>query len=497
VLRSGRLQVTQGEVVLTELTRGAVLGELGLLTGAVRSASVSAVRDSRLVHLTQEQFAGFATLDVMTSLARGLATRLQEIAPPPVSRTRGADVVVAVVALDDGAPVDACSQALVAHLRTHLRVAVPGQVDREGLERAERDADRVVLTADGRDAAWRDLCLRVADRVVVVSGGPSPSADALPTRARGADLLLTGPPATRAQRAQWEALLTPRSTHVVSGDVAGGTRALAARLAGRSLGLVLAGGGARAFAHLGVLDELESAGIVVDRFAGASVGACVAGLAATGADAAEVDAQIYEHFVRANPLGRFTLPTKGLVSGRQTVAELERGIGDVLVEELPHEFRCVSVDLLNRKEVVHRSGRVAHVVACSLRLPGLFPPFPYGGTLHVDGGVLNNLPVSALSRDEGPLVAVSISFGGSGRPPGAPERTGPPRVPALGDTLMRTMMLASGSAAEQAIAGADLVLRPQAVGVGLLEFHQIDRMREAGREAARAALPQLSALVFR
>ncbi len=495
VLRSGRLQVLQGDAVLTELTRGAVLGELGLLTGEARSASVRAVRDSRLVHLTQQQFADLATLDIMTGMARGLATRLQAIAPPPASPARGAEVVLAVVGLDAGAPVEAVSAAIVEHLRSFQRVAVPGRVDRNGLERAELDADRVVLTADTQDPAWHDLCLRVADRVVVVSADPAPPSQPPAARALGADLVLAGPAATREQRAEWEALLTPRSTHVVGEDLSGGLRALAARVAGRSLGLVLCGGGARAFAHLGVLEVLESAGIVVDRFAGASVGASIAALAATGADAEAVDAQIYENFVRSNPAGDYTFPVKGLAKGRRAATLIERTVGDLLVEELPYEFRCVSVDLLRRHTVVHRSGRVADVVACSMRLPGLFPPLPYGGTLHVDGGVLDNLPVTALSRDEGPLVAVSISFGGSGRPPGAPAGTGPPHIPALGDTLMRTMMMASGTAAERALDIADLVLRPASAGVGLLEFHQIDRMREAGQEAARAALPQLTALM--
>jgi len=497
VLRSGRLQVLQGDVVLTELTRGAVLGELGLLTGDVRSATVRAVRDSRLVHLTQEHFAAFATLEVMTGMAKGLATRIQEIAPPAVSRRRGADVVVAVVGLDAGAPVEECSQALQAHLRRHVRVVAPGRVDRDGLERAEQDADKVVLSAGPADPAWRELCLRVADRVVLVSGGPVPPLEALPERVLGADLVLTGAPASREQRAEWEALLTPRSTHDAGADLGVGLRPLALRLTGRSLGLVLGGGGARSFAHLGVLDELEAAGIVVDRFAGASVGAAIAALAATGADADGVDAQVYENFVRNNPIGDYRLPAKGLVKGRATEAAIQRTIGDLLVEELPKEFRCVSVDLLKRREVVHRSGRIADAVACSLRLPGLYPPFPHGGTLHVDGGVMNNLPVSALAHDEGPIVAVSISFGGSGRPPGAPRRSGPPRVPAIGDTLMRTMMMASGDAAEKAFQEADLVLRPSSDGVGLLEFHQIDRMREAGREATRAALPQLAALLAR
>ncbi len=110
---------------------------------------------------------------------------------------------------------------------------------------------------------------------------------------------------------------------------------------------------------------------------------------------------------------------------------------------------------------------------------------------------MNSHPVSALSHDEGPIVAVSISFGGLDRPPGAPPSTSPPRVPAIGDTLMRTMMMANGNAIEKALQEADLVLRPSSDGVGLLEFHQIDQMREAGREATRAALPALAVLLSR
>jgi predicted acylesterase/phospholipase RssA len=175
---------------------------------------------------------------------------------------------------------------------------------------------------------------------------------------------------------------------------------------------------------------------------------------------------------------------------------MTQGFQGLLVEELPHEFRCVSVDLLTRRKIVHRSGPVAEAVLCSLRLPGLYPPYLSGGVLHVDGGVLDNLPVTTLSGSEGPVIAVSVGFGGSGGPSSG-ARTGPPRVPALADTLMRTMMMASGDAAAHSFAAADLVLRPDTRGVGLLEFHQIDRARQAGREAVAAALPQLSALLSR
>jgi predicted acylesterase/phospholipase RssA len=282
-----------------------------------------------------------------------------------------------------------------------------------------------------------------------------------------------------------------------AGDPGVAMRALAARLTGRSLGLVLGGGGARAFAHLGVIEVLEEAGIHVDRVAGTSMGAAIAGLFASRSNAAEVDAMVYEMGVRDNPVSDYTVPTKGLVRGRKTAAALEACFGDQRIESLRKEFRCVSVDLLNRRKIVHDRGSVADAVAASMRIPGLYPPLVHDGTLHVDGGVLDNLPVSALSRTEGPILAVMIGFGSStssSSRSGAPRA---PRIPALGDTLMRTMLMASGDAAEEAIAAADLVLRPSGAGVGLLEWHQLDRMRESGRATALSALPQIIDLVAR
>ncbi|HET6168350.1 MAG TPA: DHA2 family efflux MFS transporter permease subunit [Marmoricola sp.] len=489
VLRAGRLEVLQGDVVLTELTRGAVLGELALLTGERRSASVRAVRDSRLTRLTADHFARIADLTVMTDLARSLAVRLQEVEPPAESRRRSGDAVIAVVGLEPGSPVEELAATLVEQMARRVTVVDPGRVDRHGLESAEKAAAKVVLQAGVADAEWRDFCLRVADRVVLLAGAAVPTD--LPSRAQGADVVLTGRRATGEDLRAWERAVAPRSTHVVPEVTRAATRALAARLTGRSLGLVLGGGGARGFAHVGVLEVLEEAGAQVDRVAGTSMGSVIAAFIASGMDATAVDACSYEYFVRNTPLGDYTLPTRSLIRGRRTDRLLEMAFGEMHIEEFPREFRCVSVDLLNRRRVVHRSGNVAHAVAASLRIPGLFPPVVLDGTVHVDGGVLDNLPVSSLDGSEGPLIAINIGFGGGG----SGQVRSRVRVPGLGDTLMRTMMMASGDAAEHAMATADLVIRPSGGGVGLLEWHQIDRMRESGRAAALAALPEIESLI--
>jgi predicted acylesterase/phospholipase RssA len=135
----------------------------------------------------------------------------------------------------------------------------------------------------------------------------------------------------------------------------------------------------------------------------------------------------------------------------------------------------------------------------SVSIPGMFPPRPDGTRLLVDGGVLDNLPVHVLAeRDEGPVVAINIGMGGDARPrtPGAPAAEVAPRVriPALGETLMRSLFIGSGGVQQARDAGA-IVVTPSSMGVGLLEFHQLDRMVESGRAAGRALLDEAGHLL--
>ncbi|MHA7651594.1 MFS transporter [Mycobacterium sp. ML4] len=486
IVQEGRLQVLDSDGVVAELGRGDVVGERGALIGTPRFASVRALRDSVLTQLTRDEFERIADARILGALLRVLAQRQHQ--PPRATYRSTPEAVVTVIGADHTAPVAMVAANLCVALSDRLRVVAPGRVDRDGLERAERDADRVVLQATVDEPVWRDFCLRVADRVVVVAGDSVPAAETLPPRARHADLVLPRP---GADRRAWEELITPRSMHAVSPHTChDDLRPLAARIAGQSVGLVLSGGSARALAHIGVLEELESAGIVIDRFAGTSMGAIIAALAASGLDAAGVDAHIYEYFVRRSH-GDYTLPSKGLIRGRRTTAALQAAFGDTWVEELPKEFRCVSVDLLARQPVVHRSGRLADVLACSLRLPVLYAPMVYKGALHVDGGVLDNVPVTSLAGPDGPLVAVSVATGGNPGQTSGPRHGRTPRVPGMVDTLMRTMTISGAMASAAALQQADVVIRPNPHDVGLMEYHQIDRAREAGRIAARNALSQI------
>lgn len=491
LVQSGRFQVEVDGSAVRQIGPGSVVGELALLTGEPRSAGLRALRDSAVLELPREAFVDLVRTDhdAARALLAQMATRLQTAAPagPPPPQRVG---VVSVVALTTGVEAAAVAAELVRALGRHRRVLAPGRVDTTGLRRAEQDAERVVLVADEQDEpGWREFCTRQADVVVLVARADLAGTGRgdLPAPTRQPELVLLGGPPTPQEKVGWVARTDAWDLTTVpdGGDLAAGLRRLAARLAGRSVGLVLGGGGARGMAHIGVLRELQEAGIEVDRLAGASVGGVVAAAHALGLDGAELEARAFDEFVRHNPFGDLRAPTRSVVAGHRIEAALRRLCGpDTVLEGLDRQLWLVSVDLLGRTRQVHHRGDLAAAAAASSRIPGLLPPIPTeDGRLLVDGGVLDNLPVDLLvQRDEGPVVAVSIGAGGPGRGPGRP------RVPAIGDTLMRAMMISSGGAVQRAREQGAWVITVPGRGVGLLEFHQMDVLVEAGRAAARSLL---------
>jgi NTE family protein len=499
VLLAGRAEVVIGGRAVRELGPGAVVGELALLTGGVRSASIRARRDCRVLEVSRTLLDDEIGQDpaALSALVTALAHQLADASPPdsrPAERPR----LVAVIGAAP-APVDAVADLLQRGLAEHLRVdTLRGAHTPEQIDRAETANALVVLVAPAGDEEWAARCAREADVVVLVGGTGDFPTSALPPMGSRPELVLVGstaPGSARAARQAWLDAVDPwRVSELTRGDldtvgsVPGGIRGLVDRLAGRSLALVCGGGGARALTHVGVLLELEEAGIRIDRVAGTSMGAVIGGLYATGISAAELGDASYREFVRRDLFGDYGLPRTALLRGKRAERSIARTYGDWRVEELPRGFRCVSTDLVTRTPVVHRSGSLADAMLATSRIPVVFTPVVSGARLLVDGGVLDNLPVGTVTeRAEGPVLAVNISAGGSGRrtAPGEPPR--PPRIPPLGETMMRTFMINGGDAARAQRQGA-WVITPHSMGVGFLEFHQYDQLIASGRAAARTLL---------
>jgi NTE family protein len=487
VVRAGRLEALIDGAVVREAGRGEVLGELALLTGGLRTATVRARRDAELYAVHR------ADLDMLLrdpasarALVRHLAARIPGGAPPAPAR---AAAVLALVPGDrrtSPALLRRLADRLAGELSRHADLT---RLDADAhpagwparLDAAESGPGQVLLVAEYPDDAWARFCLRQADRpLVVVDGADAATSPRRPLPA-ATQLVVVG----EAGPTPWLRALTPATHHLVGAglppeDVA----RLARRLGGRAVGLVLSGGGARGLAHVGVVDELRRAGIVIDRVGGTSMGAVVAGLFAMGADPAAMIDVARRELVERRPFGDLTWPRHALVRGSRLAATLRRVYGNARVEDQRTALFTVSVDLVAAEKVVHRSGPIADAVALSVRLPGITPPQRVGAQLHVDGGVLDNLPIRVMAAEgEGPVLAVDVA-----QPFSAGALAALPRIV---DTIGRAMTIASWRSDDPGRALAREVIVPDLGDIGLFDFRRIDDLVERGRAAGRAAAARL------
>jgi NTE family protein len=498
VVRRGRLEVVVGDGAserrATTVGAGGLVGELALLTRTARSSSVRAVRDSELVVVAAEGVEAMLARSPAAAMAlvQDLAGRLRrsvDLVPPSDPRR-----VFALMGARSDLPIRQLAAGLAAELG---RSGPVGCIEANGAEAdggpsawarlvddAERRHECVLLTCEHEDSpAWARFVLRSADRVVVVAGaGTAGEADPV-MRAR--DLVLVDVPRRAAALGPLLDGFAPRSVQHVSRDGGGqeALRVLARRLTGHSIGIVLSGGGARGFAHIGVIGRLLEAGITIDRVGGCSMGALIGALFASGLEAAEMRNACRRELVDANPFNDWCVPRVSLIRARKAAAMLERLFGRRSLEELERSLFVVSADLVNSGLVVRRRGRVADAVGASMTLPGFAPPRLDVGRLLVDGGVLNGLPVDVMELDDdGPIVAVDVlRHAGAVRP-----RAG--GLPSLRDTLAAVTALSGFARAETNRGRADVLIAPEVDSIGLMRFEQIDRAVEAGRRAADAAL---------
>ena len=494
VLVSGRLEVVDERTgdVLRVLAPSAVLGELGLLTGSTRSASVRAVRDSELVVVPQPVFD--ALLEGEPSFTVGLARSLAALlrVSGDLDVTPAQEHVIAFVAAGPGVRTAELAGAVATaigqgpstvSLLDGAAAASSGSSYGRLLEERERSHDVVVLVADGPEdtVEWRSFCLRSADRIVVLAPD-APPAPTTPTDASlvGRDLALP-PGVAPAVSSGWTERLVPRARHRLGGaDASAQVERLARRLTGRGVGLVLSGGGARGLAHVGVLERLHELRVPIDRVGGCSMGSLVAALHASGMSPVQMRAHLAGHLSRRR-LADLRVPGAAMLRARRGTAVIERIFGSSALEELEVEAFAVSADLVSGEVVVHRDGSVRDAVVASMAVPGLFPAVRRDGRVLVDGGVLDNLPVDVMAATErGPVIAVDVM-----------RRTGDlPRAGAV-DTVVRSMVLGGWQRVERNRELADVVVAPDVAGIGFLDFDRADEAIAAGRRAVDAAVPDL------
>lgn len=273
------------------------------------------------------------------------------------------------------------------------------------------------------------------------------------------------------------------------------------------LGIALGGGGARGFAHIGVLKVLEHAGIFPRLVAGTSMGGLVGAMYASGMSAEAMEAAVMQVTGSRADMRRavdITLTQSGFVRGERIYDFIAQVIGpETTFAGLRRSLAMVATDMISGREVVLDSGRVADAVRATISVPGVFVPVDLGSMRLVDGGMLNNLPVDVVRQMGAEVVlAVDVLPNFQANVPGQPPVVDPlqPRytLRAYRDLWhVVTVMISAATEAHLQQWPADVLLRPDLPPDMdmLLSFDRSSEAIAAGEAAAEAALDQIRTLV--
>lgn len=507
---TGRLIVVRkdgaGEEVLGYIRSGEPVGEMSLLAGDVRSASVYALRDTELlaVDKTDAEYLLDCCADFSHALANSIVKRARH---PNDSFKHASPRVFAVIGSSPSIEIETHAKTLAKTVARYGRKTAVVN-DPETLSGAEFDDleaahDVLILTARVGDSFSYRFALRHADRFFVFARQdarpPRPfpltlTEDAPARRFRLVDIVMLHEGMKTGSVADWvDAVDANRIFHV------SGTRTeerLARAIAGRTVGLVMSGGGARAYAHIGAVKALREKKVPIDFLAGASMGAIIAACVAMGWSDQEIEARIRDGFVSSNPLGDHVLPVVALTRGARVEERLKRHFGDALIEDLEIPFFCTSSEMTKGVTRIHRRGLLREALRASIALPGILPPVVMDGELLVDGAVMNNFPIDLMSNlHRGVTIGVDVAREASISPDAFID------PPSFADWIWRhgfrsappiVALLMRAATARQELrpkdSPADILITPEVSGVELRDWKEYDRAVIDGYAATLGAL---------
>lgn len=502
---------------LGRVTSGESVGEMGLVSGRPRMATVLALRDSEVLRLSRAAFDEVIRRhpDAMLRIAQLTVSRLESSsALAPRGRAAGPRTFTLLPQAID-TDVATFAMEFVEALRVRGSVELVWSVrgadhTSHWFHKVESQNDFVVYVADHQPTAWTRLCLRQADALLLLARAESPAGpwqslaaarDAKLATQRAEMVLLHEGPIVRGAAARWLAVQPGVPHHHVR--TAEDVPRIARLLTGTAVGLVLSGGGARGFAHLGVIRALREHGVPIDLVGGTSIGAIMGAAAAMGWDDAQMLEVFRRTFVDSNPLGDYTLPLVSLVAGRRVSTRLRREFGEVAIEDMPLPFYCVSANLTSGHAAVHRSGELWRWLRASVAIPGVLPPVMYHGEVFVDGATINNLPVDVM-REAGRGAVIGVDVGADRTFTTDIEDTDAPpfwklissfrardrKRPNIFQVLWRAGMVNSAAATLARRHQTDLLLQPPLEDVDLLAWRAFHRAIDAGHRHALRKLAE-------
>lgn len=491
------------ETLLDRIGPGELIGEMGCVTQEARSATIRALRTSEVLKVSWDAIEPLSRKHpaLLLSLSRTVVTRLKNLREGKPVQMRPRTLCVLPHCNDR------TMRDFIGDLLAELSVLGPTilvtrdqcfDYTTDKLFALEAAHDHVVYLAEGNRTPWSRLCLRQADKVLVVLEGPEAARpiepfDDLISAGIPTDLILLWPGEIQPGKTlPWLDTLRPRAHYHVRrrADVGRAARLLV----GDGLGVVLSGGGARGLAHVGISCALLDNGVPIDAVIGTSIGALVGGTIAMEWDEAMSRSRAHA-FSRKHPLFEIVIPYRSLLSGRNLRNSLAEWYGDTDIAETPIPFACVTANLNTSLISMHYRGKLKTWIQASASMPGIFPPVLDDGAVHVDGGVMNNLPTD-LVRGMGAGFVVGVDVGAvvedapadDARAKAARAARAPPSIV---EVLMRVATLGSDARNLALRQQCDVLLKPDVQSVSLLDFRSYDRAIKLGYECAAGKIGQI------
>jgi NTE family protein len=536
-LRALRRHGSDRAQVLGEIVRGETVGELALITGERRSATVVAVRDTLVARLSRATFESVLAgrPEVALAVMRTVINRFRRA--EKTRRAPGARVTLCLLPVTGGLDIRPTADGLmrtIASFGGNVRLLtrrefeefprrVQDDPDPDGevarwLDSAEAGTAALLLLADSGPTTWTAACIRRADEILLFADADMPpQVSTAETRYLEDDEVVVRPMQTLvllhgtdkrspSGTAAWlDRRTVARHLHIRptrEQDM----RRLARIVTGRGIGIVLSGGGARGFAHVGVLNALAEAGVEIDVVGGTSIGSAIGGLRAmdlTGEALTNAARRIFvEH---GNPTSDYNIfPLVSLVKGAKTRRITETAVQEVAgrdigVEDSWTTYFCVAGNYSTATEAVLTRGSLSKALLASFAIPGALPPIIIEGHFFVDGGTVNNLPVDVMERyGLGRIIAVDLLTDRVRKVdldwiPGTfallADRLRPRAkrrydLPSLPEMLLNASVLQSTGRQRDMRARADLCFRPRLNRVRLLDWHKFDSVVRDGYESA-------------
>lgn len=511
---SGRLIVVRetaegDEEVIGYVRSGEPVGEMAILSSEPRSASVYALRDTELLSIARADIERLIHDhgDFAAALARLVLERTRR---PEQSFLRGAPRIFALIGTSPSINIDAQAKDLAARISAYkLNVSCfpcsETAPESRAFDLLENAHDVVLLAARVDDTPWYRFVQRHADRFLVFARRdarpPKPfplsmEAGARARKFRLVDLVMLHEGTHSGATAEWMNVIGASRVFNCHGGPC--FDRLARIIAGKSIGLVLSGGGARAYAHIGAVKAMREKGVPIDFVCGASMGAVVAACIAIGWPQEEMEARIREAFVASDPLGDFVLPVVALTRGGRVETRLKTHFGETRIEDLTTPFFCVSSNVVDGAARVHNTGLLREALRASIALPGILPPVVDDHALLVDGAVINNFPTDLMTTlHRGLTIGVDVAREGPididafRNPPGFfpwIASHGLSEAPPIVSLLMR-----AATARRERFdkpRPADIMIAPEAPGVELRDWKEYEPAVASGYETAMAAVEE-------